>query len=94
VTRRWLVCVTALLPNTVELFNALRTGVTTLTHRQAVALAGELYRDVIAASSDEPLIAEGTSQPVGFASAIYRDMIAAFSDEPMIADGTTLTPDM
>jgi hypothetical protein len=75
-------------------FDTLRTGVTTLTHRQTVAVAGELYRDIIAASADEPLIVEDTSRPVGFAAAIYRDMIAAFTDEPMIADGTTLTPDM
>jgi integrase len=75
-------------------FDTLRTGVTTLTHRQTVALAGELYRDIIAASADEPLIVEDTSRPVGFAAAIYRDLITAFTDEPMIADGTMLTPDM
>jgi integrase len=75
-------------------FDALRTGVTTLTHRQTVALAGELYRDIVAAAADEPLTAEDTGRPVGLAVAIYRDIIAAFTDEPMIADGTMLTPDM
>jgi hypothetical protein len=75
-------------------FDTLRTGVTTLTHRQTVALAGELYQDIVAAAADEPMIAEDTSRPVGLAVAIYRDIIAAFTDEPMIADGTMLTPDM
>lgn len=65
-----------------------------MTHRQTVALAGELYQDIVAAAADELLIAEDTSRPVGLAVAIYRDIIAAFTDEPMIADGTMLTPDM